>query len=50
MDSRHDSCVKSVRGADRYWGLDIEITEGDLQEDCSAEIKKLKGCAPPASA
>ncbi len=28
--------------ADRYWGLDVEITEGVLQEDCGAEIKKLQ--------
>jgi diguanylate cyclase (GGDEF)-like protein len=28
--------------ADRFWGLDVEITEGVLQEDCRAEIKKLE--------
>lgn len=28
--------------ADRYWGLDVEITEGMLQEDCGAEIRKLE--------
>jgi diguanylate cyclase (GGDEF)-like protein len=28
--------------ADRYCGLDVEITEGVLQEDCSSEIKKLE--------
>ncbi|MFO7325058.1 MAG: EAL domain-containing protein [Pseudomonadota bacterium] len=26
----------------RYWGLDIEITEGMLQEDSGAEIRKLE--------
>lgn len=28
--------------ATRTWGLDIEITEGMLQEDCVAEIRKLE--------
>jgi EAL domain-containing protein (putative c-di-GMP-specific phosphodiesterase class I) len=28
--------------ADRNWGLDVEITEGVLQEDCGMEIKKLE--------
>src|SRR5690606_4706007 len=27
--------------ASRTWGLDVEITEGMLQEDCAAEIRKL---------
>jgi EAL domain-containing protein (putative c-di-GMP-specific phosphodiesterase class I) len=37
------SFLRAVRPwSSKLWGLDIEITEGALQEDCVTEIKKLK--------